>query len=122
MLGDPVLRAGRAALRPDRPIRPDVNFLDVAERAGLHHRGRLAEATLAVSLVAHLRGDLHFRGRLRPCSGLRRSLCVSGFCVKQCLPIRMAMSEAAACVWSGVLTVTASMFGRRSLRASCGSR
>ncbi len=33
---------------------------------------------------------------------------VSGFWVKQCLPIRIAMTLAGACVWSGVLTVTAS--------------
>ncbi len=34
---------------------------------------------------------------------------VSGFWQKQCLPIRMAMMLAGACVWSGVLTVTASI-------------
>ena len=34
---------------------------------------------------------------------------VSGFWQKQCLPIRMAITLAGAWVWSGVLTVTASI-------------
>ena len=34
---------------------------------------------------------------------------VSGFWQKQCLPIRIAIAATAACVWSGVLTVTASI-------------
>ena len=34
---------------------------------------------------------------------------VNGFWVKQCLPRLIAKVEAGACVWSGVLTVTASI-------------
>ena len=34
---------------------------------------------------------------------------VSGFWQKQCLPIFMAITEMTAWLWSGVLTVTASM-------------
>ena len=33
---------------------------------------------------------------------------VSGFWQNVCLPIRIAIAEATACEWSGVLTVTAS--------------
>ena len=41
-------RVGRPvdALRPDRAVRPDVNFLDRAQRAALEDRGRLAEVVV----------------------------------------------------------------------------
>ena len=39
---------------------------------------------------------------------------VSGFWVKQCLPIRIAITLAGAWVWSGVLTVTASILSPSS--------
>ena len=61
-------RPGRsAALRPDRAIGPDVNFLHRADRAGPNERGRLAQAAVGRALVAHLRGRLSFRGPPRPC-------------------------------------------------------
>jgi hypothetical protein len=48
----------------------------------------------------------------RAISPMRRASCnvwVIGFWQKQCLPSFIAITPAGACVWSGVLTVTASM-------------
>ncbi len=62
----------RQALRPEgeRTIRPDVDFLDVADRAGEQILLPSARLVLRMALVAHLRDDLHFGGLLREVPGL----------------------------------------------------
>ena len=52
------------ALRPDRAIRPDVNFVHGADLAGFDLGGGFAHRIERGELIAHLRGDAHFAGNL----------------------------------------------------------
>ena len=56
-------------LRPDRPIRPDVDFAHRADGAGLDDFDRFAQAVLGRALVAHLRGDFHLGGHMAHFAG-----------------------------------------------------
>ena len=85
------------ALRPDRPVGPDVDLLDRPEdaRSGCTSTP-CAEAVVGGALVAHLGARASSR---RPASRITRASStdqVSGFWQKQCLPIRMAMTLAGA--------------------------
>ena len=61
-------------LRPDRAVGPDVNFLDLAQRAGLQNRGRFAEVVVGGALVAHLRGEVLLGGQLPQHAGFVQRL------------------------------------------------
>ena len=52
------------ALRPDGSIGPGMHFADVADGSVPDHFGALAGAFVRISLIAHLRGDLIFRGEV----------------------------------------------------------
>ena len=54
----------REALRPHRPVAPRVHFSHVADVAVPDDFRRLPRAFVGITLVAHLRGHLVFRGRL----------------------------------------------------------
>ena len=58
------LRNLREPLRPHRPVAPGVHFGDVADVAVPDDLRGLPRAFVGIALVAHLRGDLVFRGRL----------------------------------------------------------
>ena len=57
------------ALRPDRAIGPDVDFLHGADLAGLDLRGGLAHRVEGRVLVAHLRGDAMLAGEFAEAAG-----------------------------------------------------
>src|SRR6185503_17793795 len=58
------------ALRPDRAVGPDVNFLDPADQAGMNDFDGAAQAGLGAALVAHLGGELLLGGELSEDAGL----------------------------------------------------
>ena len=103
-IGGPAL-----ALRPDRAIGPDVDFLDRADLAGAESGaaalriGSKAVPWLPICVATP------FSRAISPSRRASQIVCVSGFWQWTCLPIRIAFAAITAWLWSGVLTVTASM-------------
>ena len=55
-------RGGGETLRPHGTVRPDMNFLDLAEDAGLENLRAAAQAVEGAALVAHLHADAAVAG------------------------------------------------------------
>ena len=96
-------------LRPNRAIREDMDFLHVANHAGLNRGGADPQLRVGRTLIAHLGRDFVLCRPDSPNARASEIAWVSGFCVKQALPIFIAIAAAGAWLWSGVLTVTASI-------------
>ena len=81
--GDPAWRSGRLRdslrrLRPDGPVRPDVDLRDRPDAAGLDDLDGPAQTIRGRALIAHLRADLVLPRRLRS-SRASKTVCVNGF-------------------------------------------
>ena len=67
------IRRAIQALGPDRPVRPDVDLLDVTQLASLDIGRGLTQTAVGRALVAHLRGNFHLLGDFAACDALRKS-------------------------------------------------
>ena len=68
--GDSLRRRSRLALRPDRPVGPNVGLVNRADGARLNDLGRLAQSRARRALIAHLRLHAGLSGDVGHLAGL----------------------------------------------------
>ena len=96
------------ALRPDRPVAPDVHLAHRPEHTGLHpfrrrERGSDAQDCTLICVATPFSFAVFASNRAST------MVCVIGLAQYTCLPSFMAAIAITACVWSGVPIITASM-------------